>query len=98
MSIWESVKYEVWRAVDSIQRLRFCKRRCARLVVAYPFLRPTLCRKHNRERWMAATEHIRSCVHERTRPNLSATAVLDMNPRVCLDCGVGIVGPRSADA
>lgn len=96
MTIWESLKHEAWRLSDSIQRLRFCKRRCIRLVVAYPSLRPTLCRKHNHERWMATTEHIRNCAHERTRPNPNAVAVLDMNPRVCLDCGVGIIGPRSA--
>lgn len=94
--LWADLKYDVWRWSHIAPRLRFCKRgRCIRLVVAYPSLRPTLCRKHNIERWLAGTEHIRSCAHERTRPNLNATAVLDMNPRVCLDCGVGIVGPRS---
>lgn len=97
MTLWENIKYEAWWLSETIPRLRFCRRRfCLKVVVAYPMMRPTLCRKHNHERWMAATEHIRSCAHERTRPNLNATSVLDMNPRVCLDCGVGIVGPRSA--
>lgn len=92
MTIWENIKYEAWWVAHVAPRLRFCKgRRCLRLVTSYPMLRPTLCRKHNDEAWMAATEHIRNCAHENTRPNLEATAVLDRNPRVCLDCGVGII-------
>ncbi|MFJ9387737.1 hypothetical protein ACIRON_02880 [Nocardioides sp. NPDC101246] len=95
---WENLKYEVWRLSRIIPRQRFCKRRwCIRLVTAYPYLRPTLCDKHNREGWMELSERIRQCSHERTRPNPDATAVLDRNPRVCLDCGVGIVGRRAEE-
>lgn len=90
--LWERLAYEVWWVSRVLPRQRFCKgRRCFRLVTAYSLLRPTLCRKHSNEAWMAATAHIRACSHERTRPNLEATAVLDHDPRVCLDCGVGII-------
>lgn len=42
----------------------------------------------------AMIQRFRDCGHANTRPNPRATAVLDRNPRVCLDCGIGIVDGR----
>lgn len=90
---WQRIGHEVWWVAHVAPRLRFCRRRsCLRVLAAYPLVRPTLCRKHADEHWLAATEHIRNCSHERTRPNVEAGDNPRLrDPRVCLDCGVGIV-------